>query len=326
MPGFSAKAWLIMGISAAIALACYPTLSAAWAAHLARNQESSAISRTDEVNASERQESLEQARAYNALLAGEERDGTVAPYEEQLRCSGVPEMCWLEFPKASIRVAVYHGTDDSTLMKGAGHLKGSALPVGGTNTHCVITGHSGMRDILMFDKLTQVVAGDVFTIHVMGEHLSYRVVDIRTVSPDDVAFLAPQKNRDLCTLVTCTSSPTYGDSLSQLNDLITRKNDLRLLVTGERCAYEPLVPIQTTQSDRGWAAAIAAPALLAFGIIVSRLITHARRAHQWRWKTTRAPLPQRITTRTRAHQERLKTTHARQWQSKTTRTRKRRMT
>lgn len=288
MPTFNAKGWLIMGMTAAIALACYPTLSAVWAAHISQNRESSAISRIDDVDAETRLALLEQAKAYNARLAGEEAKAAIAPYEKQLRCAGIPEMCWLDFPKADIHVPVYHGTDDATLMKGAGHLEDSALPVGGRGTHCVITGHSGMRGTLIFDNLTHAVVGDVFTLHVLGKQRHYRVIDIRTVSPNDVDSLEPQQNRDLCTLVTCSSSPTYGDSLSRLNDFITRKNDLRLLVTGERCARKPQTESQSMRNESQWTPAIYAPAFLVAGFAGFRLVAWTRRTRRWQWRLTSA--------------------------------------
>ena len=141
-------------------------------------------------------------------------------------------MGYVEIPAIGVNLPIYHGTEESTLDRGVGHLLGSSLPVGGTATHCVLTGqltgHSGLAGQKMFSDLNLLKAGDLFFLRVMGETLAYRVTDIYTVLPEDTGKLTIDAGRDLCTLVTCTP---YG------------VNSHRLLLRGERTEYEEAVSV-----------------------------------------------------------------------------------
>ena len=137
-------------------------------------------------------------------------------------------MGYVEIPAIGVNLPIYHGTEESTLDRGVGHLLGSSLPVSGTATHCVLTGHSGLAGQKMCSDLNLLKAGDLFFLRVMGETLAYRVTDIYTVLPEDTGKLTIDAGRDLCTLVTCTP---YG------------VNSHRLLLRGERTEYEEAVSV-----------------------------------------------------------------------------------
>ena len=132
-------------------------------------------------------------------------------------------MGYVEIPKISVKLPIYHGTENDSLERGIGHLLGSSLPVGGENTHTILSGHSGMASQKMFTDLEQLTTGDVFYLHVLDETLAYQVVEINTVLPYDTSLLGIAPGEDLCTLVTCTP---YG------------VNTHRLLVRGSRIPYE----------------------------------------------------------------------------------------
>ncbi len=123
---------------------------------------------------------------------------------------------------------VREDTEESTLDRGVGHLLGSSLPVGGTGTHCVLTGHSGLAGQKMFSDLNLLKEGDIFFLRVLRQTLAYKVVEIYTVLPEDTGKLTIDAGRDLCTLVTCTP---YG------------VNSHRLLIRGERTEYEEAVSV-----------------------------------------------------------------------------------
>ena len=137
-------------------------------------------------------------------------------------------MGYVEIPVIGVNLPIYHGTKESTLDRGVGHLLGSSLPVGGTGSHCVLTGHSGLAGQKMFSDLNLIKAGDVFFLRVLGQTLAYRVTDIYTVLPEDTDKLTIDTGRDLCTLVTCTP---YG------------VNSHRLLLRGERTEYEEAINV-----------------------------------------------------------------------------------
>ena len=144
-------------------------------------------------------------------------------YDSILNPSGDGIMGYIEIPKINIHLPIYHGTGDSSLSKGVGHLLGSSLPVGGVSTHAILSGHSGMASQTMFTDLEQLDIGDVFYLYVLDEILAYQVSEINTVLPSDTSLLGIWEGEDCCTLVTCTP---YG------------VNTHRLLVTASRIPYE----------------------------------------------------------------------------------------
>ena len=144
-------------------------------------------------------------------------------YDSQLDPSGNGIMGYIEIPKISVNLPIYHGTNSDTLERGTGHLLGSSLPVGGTSTHTIITGHSGLATQKMFTDLEQLQNGDVFYIHVLGEVLAYQVFHKEAVLPHDTTLLGISQNEDYCTLITCYP---------------TGVNTHRLLVQGTRIPYE----------------------------------------------------------------------------------------
>lgn len=150
-------------------------------------------------------------------------------YECQLNPTGDGTMGYIEIPKINVQLPILHGTDSATLEQGVGHLLGSSLPVGGSSTHTILTGHSGMASKKMFTDLGQLNFGDVFYLHVLGETLAYQVGEIHTVFPHDTSYLQITPGEDNCTLVTCTPVGI---------------NTHRLLVCGHRIPYEEAKAVQ----------------------------------------------------------------------------------
>lgn len=159
----------------------------------------------------------EEAYSQEALLAASE------DYDSQLNIGADGIMGYVEIPKISVNLPIYHGTGNDSLDNGVGHLLGSSLPVGGEDTHCILTGHSGLATQKMFTDLEQLEVTDVFYLNVLGEVLAYQVEEINTVLPHDTSLLGITSGEDYCTLVTCTP---YG------------VNTHRLLVRGTRIPYE----------------------------------------------------------------------------------------
>lgn len=142
-------------------------------------------------------------------------------YDELLNVRGDGIMGYVEIPTINVTLPIYHGTDESSLSRGVGHLLGSSLPIGGLGTHCVLTGHSGLSGQKMFSDLSQLKIGDVFYLKTLDETLAYMVLNISTVLPEDTSKLGIAPDQDTVTLVTCTP---YG------------VNTHRLLVQGQRIA------------------------------------------------------------------------------------------
>ena len=187
----------------------------------------------------QREDELERARDYNKQLfaSGQATMGEAvdpfsgntdksiadedADYQSQLDLPADGIMATLKYPRLGINLPIRHGTNAQTLADGAGHMYGTSLPVGGENTHAVISAHTGLADRMMFDKLSlrQGKIGDFFYIKVVGKTLAYKVTGIKVVDPDHFDDLKIVPGKDEVTLLTCTP---YGI------------NTQRLLVTGTR--------------------------------------------------------------------------------------------
>lgn len=145
-------------------------------------------------------------------------------YRSLLDLTGTGTMGYVHIPKLAATQPIYHGTEEETLERGVGHLMGSSLPVGGSSTHTILTGHSGLASQKLFSDLDKLELGDRFYLEVLDEVLAYEVDQIETVLPHDTTYLGLEEGQDLCTLVTCTP---FG------------VNTHRLLVRGHRVPYTP---------------------------------------------------------------------------------------
>lgn len=153
-------------------------------------------------------EILQQAQEYNKRLAalpnGLLNPDPAGDYDNMLKVGGTDIMCHITIDKIDVHLPVYHGTSDEVLAVGAGHLKGSSLPVGGESTHAVITSHRGLPTAKLFTDLGRLVIGDKFTITVLGKTLTYEVDKIEIILPTDYKHFEIVEGEDLVTLFTCT--------------------------------------------------------------------------------------------------------------------------
>ena len=144
-----------------------------------------------------------------------------AEYEHILNISnGV--MASLEIPQIDVNLPIYHGTSDDILSVGVGHLSETSLPIGGSNTHCVLTGHRGLPSSKLFTRLDELEKGDLFYIHVFNEIHAYKINGIKVIDPEDTMGFEIEDGQDKVSLITCTP---YGI------------NTQRLVVTGCRVKY-----------------------------------------------------------------------------------------
>ena len=148
-----------------------------------------------------------------------------------------------------------NGTSDAVLEKGVGHLEGTSLPIGGSGTHIVLTGHSGLSNAKLFTDLDNLQIGDYFFLETWGETLSYRVESKKVVLPSELDDLQVVQGEDLCTLLTCTP---YG------------VNSHRLLVRGVRAELpdteeEQQEMVQVHDSPSRWMMEYKSALLIGFG-------------------------------------------------------------
>lgn len=177
-------------------------------------------------------EEKEKAQTYNENLSGDPvhdpfvfGSGYALPenYKEVLNLSEDGIMGYIQIPKISVDLPIYHGTSEEVLEKGVGHIQNTSVPIGGNSTHSVLTGHTGLPNAELFTRLDELVVGDIFYIHVLNDILTYKVYEIKVVLPDNIDELRITSGEDLVTLVTCTP---YG------------VNSHRLLVKAKRVEYE----------------------------------------------------------------------------------------
>ena len=195
-----------------------------------------AIADTDNAELAEQRRAAEM---YNAMLRGEAAvsagGASASPltYAEQLSVGGA--MCTIDIPKIGVYLPVRHGTGAETLERTVGHVVGTSLPVGGAGTHAVLSAHSGMASAKLFSDIDQLVKGDVFYIHVLGEALAYEVDQIATVLPSDTSLLQIEEDKDYVTLITCTPFEV---------------NTHRLLVRGRRVPYVPELVVENGKTPK----------------------------------------------------------------------------
>ena len=212
-------------------LSLYPFVGSWFMAHDQSQIVGTYASETKQLSAEEQKQILSDAENYNTMLyqtggavVGDASDSLMHEnYEKLLDTSENGIMATLEIPKINVDLPVYHGTDDSVLSIGVGHIEGTSLPVGGASTHAVLSGHRGLPRSKLFTRLDELVKDDLFYIHVLDQTLAYQVEKIEVVEPDEVDALQIEADKDLVSLVTCTP---YG------------LNTHRLIVTGHRVPYK----------------------------------------------------------------------------------------
>ena len=219
----------LFAISGGILL--YPTASAAWNGFVAGQRITAYEEAASEMEQSQRERILEDARAYNrqhlfnTIADAFDGDGSYIrthPYDSLLDPGGDGVMGYLEIPKIQQDLVIFHGTGTTALERGVGHVEGTSLPVGGESTHAVLAGHRGLQQARLFTDLDLLADGDKFFLHVLGDVYAYEIDQISVVLPEETQLLDIMDGEDLVTLVTCTP---YGI------------NTHRLLVRGYRIPY-----------------------------------------------------------------------------------------
>lgn len=205
---------IILTFAVGIGLLSYPHISKVINAVLSSDMATAYIERVEAMPDPEKEALLEQAQFYNDSLfhnavldtaldgAGDEMIDL--NYEDMLSTDKNGLIGYIDIPKINVYLPIYHGTSDDVLKKGAGHIEGTSLPVGGENTHSIISAHSGYPTQTFFDYLTELNEGDVFYVHVLNQILKYEVDQIKVVLPTDITDFDIIEGEDYVTLLTCT--------------------------------------------------------------------------------------------------------------------------
>lgn len=209
---------LILVFFVGLSLLLYPTISNYWNSRHQSRAIASYVQNVRDLSKEKSELIWQEAQSYNRSVARTGNLWNISKdqrelYTKQLDISGNGIMGYIEIPDIGVSLPIYHGTEDSVLQIAVGHLEGTSLPVGGESSHCVLSGHRGLPSADLFTDIDKMVPGDIFSLNVLDQTLTYEVYEILTILPHEVHNLSIEKGKDLCTLVTCTP---YGINTHRL--------------------------------------------------------------------------------------------------------------
>ena len=203
-----------------LSLFLYPTVSNLYNQYLNHKLIGDYVETFEDTSPEQLSQTMSDAVAFNQNHSDNEKLKELGlTYENVLNTAGNGVMGYIEIPKISVSLIIYHTIDEEVLQKGIGHVPETHLPVGGNSTHCVLAGHTGLPSAKLLTNIDHLKVGDRFYLHVLNEVLEYKIDDVSVVEPDEVSRLNVISGKDCVTLVTCTP---YG------------VNSHRLLVRGVR--------------------------------------------------------------------------------------------
>ena len=238
--------FLTLGFLVGVCILLYPAFSDYWNS----KTQSRAITNYESVLENMKPEDyaaiLEKAHTYNKALYETSFPLTdyseVPGYYDMLRIPGSNMIGYLKIDRIGVELPIYHSTSEKVLNKGVGHLEGSSLPVGGENTHSIMSAHRGLPSSKLFTDLDRVEKGDTFQIVVLDQVLTYQVDSIKVIEPTDISDLQIIEGGDYCTLFTCTP---YGINTHRLLvrgvRIETIKEKPIIYVSNEAFRIEPLL-------------------------------------------------------------------------------------
>ena len=230
---------LVLVFVVGLSILLYPTVSDWWNSTRQTRAIVQYMENLENMDAEQHEQMRNDAIAYNQELAAKSNQYAVseeqlARYESILDVSGTGIMGYVEIPRIDVQLPIYHSTAESVLQVAIGHLEWTSLPVGGESTHCVISGHRGLPSAKLFTDLPLLEEGDIFTLSVLDQVMTYQIDQIHIVLPYETESLLIQPGEDLCTLVTCTP---YG------------VNTHRLLVRGHRIETQETPELRQAVAD-----------------------------------------------------------------------------
>ena len=231
--------FLFTVLIAGASLLLYPTVSDYWNSFRQSRAVATYAEKVAEMDDGTYERLIADAEEYNRRLVGRTRrynltDEELEEYFSLLNVAGNGIIGYIEIPSIQSALPIYHGTDEAVLQIAIGHLEWTSLPVGGENTHSVISGHRGLPSARLFTDLDKMVVGDTFIIRVLDEIFTYEVDQIRIVLPTELDDLKIESGEDYMTLVTCTP---YGI------------NSHRMLVRGHRVENQAVARTIRVTSD-----------------------------------------------------------------------------
>ncbi len=257
-----------------LCLLLYPSVSDWWNSSRQSKAITSYSETVENMQKSEYYAMIDKAHEFNEIIKKKGifqylSDDELEKYNRTLDITGTGIMGYIEIPSIDVSLPIYHTVEENVLQFAIGHIEWSSLPVGGESTHCVLSGHRGLPSAKLFTNLDKLVEGDIFTITVLNETLTYQVDQILIVEPEDTDDLYVVEGEDLCTLVTCTP---YGINTHRLlvrgHRIANIEEESPMYITSEANRIEPLLV----------APVVAAPMLLA--LLIYTLIKYKGKKKQ----------------------------------------------
>lgn len=209
--------FMIIGFLVGISILLYPAISDFWNSKRQTRAIVNYESVLEKLDEEDYTAIFDKAHAYNEALYNlrdplfnyEQVDG----YFDTLNVDQNEMIGYIKIDRIDVELPIYHGTSESVLSNGVGHLQGSSLPVGGENTHSILSAHRGLPSSKLFTDLDRVEIGDTFEIIILDQIFTYQVDQIKIVEPTELGDLYITKGKDYSTLITCTP---YGINTHRL--------------------------------------------------------------------------------------------------------------
>lgn len=238
--------FLTLGFLAGICILLYPAFSDFWNSKTQSRAIVNYESVLDQMDPQDYSAVFENAYAYNDALYKTKNPllnhKNVPGYYEALKVTDSGMIGYLKIDRIGVELPIYHGTSEDVLNKGVGHLEGSSLPVGGENTHSVMSAHRGLPSAKLFTDLDRLEIGDTFQIVVLDQLLTYQVDQVKVITPTELGDLQIIEGGDYCTLFTCTP---YGINTHRLLVRGVRIETIQekpiIYVSNEAFRIEPLL-------------------------------------------------------------------------------------
>ena len=230
----------------------YPIVSNWWNSRVQSRAIANYEAAISNMDTSEIEAMLAQANEYNEKIARLDSPFTnydqIPGYDDILDVSGTGIMGYVSIPVIQVEIPVYHGTSEAVLNIASGHLEGSSLPVGGINTHSVISAHRGHPTAKLFTDLDKLVVGDIFTINVLGAVYTYEIEEINIVLPHEMEKLSVVPGEDIVTLMTCTPYAVNTHRLLLRSHRIETKYVSNATVISDATKVDPMLVIPLVAS------------------------------------------------------------------------------
>ena len=110
---------------------------------------------------------------------------------------------YVSAPAIDMKLPIYLGANEYNMSMGAAHLCFTSLPIGGTGTNCVLSGHNGYIGRTFFDYIPNLSIGDSVTLTNYWNTLNYKVIKTFTRKDNEVEEIFIDDNKDLLSMFTC---------------------------------------------------------------------------------------------------------------------------